>query len=78
MVLLVAAHHLEEVVVLSRCQDDLYVDGAISLLVIEVLLECLEKLLACAARLAHKSLNVRLQSLLVLVIDCSVPIAKRQ
>ena len=76
--LLVAAHHLEEVVVLGSSQDDLNIDSRLRLFVVEVLLECSEELLRRASTRLHESLNVGFQSCLVLVISSGVPFKSKE
>ena len=67
---LVTSHHFDKVGVLGCGKDDLDVEGCLP---VTVLLQCLEELIAGAVALAHKSFNVLLQKLLVLVIDLRVP-----
>ena len=73
--LLVAAHHLDKVLVFAGSQDNLHVHFGLT---ISVLLECGEEVLRRAPALRDKSFDMRLEKILVLVEDCSVPILTKR
>ena len=69
--LLVGAHHLDELGVLGRCQDNLNVHLCLAVL---VLLQRIEEFISGAAALLDKPLNVTFQHSLVLFEHLSVPV----